>query len=299
MRKVARRATRRSWTRTSRSGTGSLKLQPAGRGHRGLQAGARAQARRRHRASEPRRRLPARAASTSAGARGLPHGAARSTRRTRSPGTSSRRSTSTSAASTDAEADVHGGARGQPEAGRRLNGLGAHRVRRRGPGEGRAAGAPGPRARAAAAHRRLQPGAHPRGARRRGESGGALPRGARDLPRQRHAPASTSPSSCASAATARATCASCATASRRRREFGPCYFFLAREELDAGRLDAAADLAQRGLEAQPRSRRRPARPLRAGRRLQPPGPGGRRPSPKWPRRAGSKARLRARPEPVL
>jgi arylsulfatase A-like enzyme/Flp pilus assembly protein TadD len=36
-------------------------------------------------------------------------------------------------------------------------------------------------------------------------------------------------------------------------EFGACYFFLAREELDAGRLDPAADLAQRGLEAQPRS----------------------------------------------
>jgi arylsulfatase A-like enzyme/predicted Zn-dependent protease len=31
--------------------------------------------------------------------------------------------------------------------------------------------------------------------------------------------------------------------------FGPCYFFLAREELGAGRLEAAADLARRGLEA--------------------------------------------------
>lgn len=30
-------------------------------------------------------------------------------------------------------------------------------------------------------------------------------------------------------------------------EFGPCFFFLAREELDAGRLDEAARLAQRGL----------------------------------------------------
>jgi arylsulfatase A-like enzyme/Flp pilus assembly protein TadD len=36
-------------------------------------------------------------------------------------------------------------------------------------------------------------------------------------------------------------------------EFGACYFYLAREELDAGRLDPAADLATRGLEAQPRS----------------------------------------------
>ncbi len=36
-------------------------------------------------------------------------------------------------------------------------------------------------------------------------------------------------------------------------EFGACYFYLAREELDAGRLDPAADLAKRGLEAQPRS----------------------------------------------
>ena len=34
-------------------------------------------------------------------------------------------------------------------------------------------------------------------------------------------------------------------------EFGPCYWYLAREELDGGRLDAAADLARRGLEAQP------------------------------------------------
>lgn len=32
-------------------------------------------------------------------------------------------------------------------------------------------------------------------------------------------------------------------------DFGPCYFFLAREELGSGRLDAAADLARRGLEA--------------------------------------------------
>ena len=36
-------------------------------------------------------------------------------------------------------------------------------------------------------------------------------------------------------------------------EFGACYFYLAREELDAGRLDGAADLAKRGLAAQPRS----------------------------------------------
>jgi arylsulfatase A-like enzyme/Flp pilus assembly protein TadD len=36
-------------------------------------------------------------------------------------------------------------------------------------------------------------------------------------------------------------------------EFGACYFYLAREELDAGRLEPAADLATRGLEAQPRS----------------------------------------------
>jgi tetratricopeptide (TPR) repeat protein len=36
-------------------------------------------------------------------------------------------------------------------------------------------------------------------------------------------------------------------------EFAACYFYLAREELAAGRLDAARDLATRGLEAQPRS----------------------------------------------
>ena len=36
-------------------------------------------------------------------------------------------------------------------------------------------------------------------------------------------------------------------------EFGACYFYLAREELGAGRLEAAADLAQRGLAAQARS----------------------------------------------
>jgi hypothetical protein len=36
-------------------------------------------------------------------------------------------------------------------------------------------------------------------------------------------------------------------------EFGACYFYLAREELSAGRLDKAADLATRGLAAQARS----------------------------------------------
>jgi len=36
-------------------------------------------------------------------------------------------------------------------------------------------------------------------------------------------------------------------------EFGACYWYLAREELGVGRLDQAADLAKRGLEAQPRS----------------------------------------------
>ena len=36
-------------------------------------------------------------------------------------------------------------------------------------------------------------------------------------------------------------------------EFGPCFLFLAREELRAGRLEAAASLARRGLEADPRS----------------------------------------------
>ena len=40
-------------------------------------------------------------------------------------------------------------------------------------------------------------------------------------------------------------------------EFGACHFYLAREELSAGRLDAAADLATRGLEAQPRSEAAP------------------------------------------
>jgi arylsulfatase A-like enzyme/Tfp pilus assembly protein PilF len=34
-------------------------------------------------------------------------------------------------------------------------------------------------------------------------------------------------------------------------DFGACYWYLAREELGEGRLDAAADLARRGLEAQP------------------------------------------------
>jgi len=34
-------------------------------------------------------------------------------------------------------------------------------------------------------------------------------------------------------------------------DFGACYWYLAREELGAGHLDAAADLARRGLEAQP------------------------------------------------
>jgi tetratricopeptide (TPR) repeat protein len=34
-------------------------------------------------------------------------------------------------------------------------------------------------------------------------------------------------------------------------DFGACYWYLAREELAAGRLQEAADLARRGLEAQP------------------------------------------------
>jgi tetratricopeptide (TPR) repeat protein len=37
-------------------------------------------------------------------------------------------------------------------------------------------------------------------------------------------------------------------------EFGPAFFFLAREELRAGRLDAAADLARKGLDVDRRSR---------------------------------------------
>jgi len=40
-------------------------------------------------------------------------------------------------------------------------------------------------------------------------------------------------------------------------EFGTCYFYLAREELGAGRLDAAQDLATRGLAAQARSEAAP------------------------------------------
>jgi arylsulfatase A-like enzyme/Flp pilus assembly protein TadD len=36
-------------------------------------------------------------------------------------------------------------------------------------------------------------------------------------------------------------------------DFGPCYFYLAREELQAGRLAEAEELARKGLEAQPRS----------------------------------------------
>jgi len=40
-------------------------------------------------------------------------------------------------------------------------------------------------------------------------------------------------------------------------DFGACYFFLAREELQAGRLDPAADLATRGLAAQARSEAAP------------------------------------------
>ncbi|HWX23636.1 MAG TPA: tetratricopeptide repeat protein, partial [Vicinamibacteria bacterium] len=36
-------------------------------------------------------------------------------------------------------------------------------------------------------------------------------------------------------------------------EFGPCYFYLAREELGAGRLEEARDLARKGLEVDPHS----------------------------------------------
>jgi tetratricopeptide (TPR) repeat protein len=41
-------------------------------------------------------------------------------------------------------------------------------------------------------------------------------------------------------------------------QFGPCYFYLSREELGAGRLESAADLARRGLESDPHS---PVAPL--------------------------------------
>jgi tetratricopeptide (TPR) repeat protein len=41
-------------------------------------------------------------------------------------------------------------------------------------------------------------------------------------------------------------------------DFGPSFFFLAREELNAGRLPAASDLAERGLKAEPLS---PVAPL--------------------------------------
>jgi hypothetical protein len=44
---------------------------------------------------------------------------------------------------------------------------------------------------------------------------------------------------------------------RKAPEFGTCYFYLAREELGAGRLDAAHDLATRGLAAQARSEAAP------------------------------------------
>ncbi len=55
-------------------------------------------------------------------------------------------------------------------------------------------------------------------------------------------------------------------------EFGPPFFFLAREELNAGRLDVAADLARRGLSVRSFLRAGGARALRPRRRVVSPWP---------------------------
>ena len=70
-------------------------------------------------------------------------------------------------------------------------------------------------------------------------------------------------------------------------EFGPAFFFLAREELRAGRLDAAAELARQGLDGGQGLAGGAARSLRPRRRLQPPGQAARRRRTRWRRPGGS------------
>ena len=145
--------------------------------------------------------------------------------------------------------DLRGGPEAQPEDGRRLQQPGRPRLRAGRHGRGRAPRPPGARARGGPALEPLQPGAHPRGARRR-----------RPTPRGSTARSS---SQFADNGRARFNLAQLAAAAGRRgrlpgraarvhregaRSSGPAFFFLAREELRAGRLDAAAELARKGLE---------------------------------------------------
>ena len=105
--------------------------------------------------------------------------------------------------------------------------------------------------RAPPAHRALQPRPHPRGAWRR------APRRRRCTARSwppiptRAARGSTSRRSGARRGDREGYLAELREGVEKAPDFGACYWYLAREELGAGRLDAAADLARRGLEAQP------------------------------------------------
>ena len=206
------------------------------------------------------------------GARGLPDRARASTRRTRSRGSSSRRSTSTWVASTRRAAASRRRSRPTRRWAAALNGLGAIAFQ-----TGDLAKAETMVRQALELEPRLRTG-HYNLARIREARGDVA--GAEALYREELA-------TYADNGRARFNLAQLRRARGDREgylselndcvakapEFGACYFYLAREELDAGRLDPAADLAKRGLEAQPRSDDGAARPLRAGRRLQPTRPG--------------------------
>ena len=167
------------------------------------------------------------------------------------------------------------GARGQPEDGRRAQRPRRDRLRGRRAAEGRDDWC----ARALELEPRLRTGrfnlARIREA--RGDAGagrGALPRGARDLRGQRQARASTWPSSCASSGDRQGYLRELATSVEKAPEFGACVLLPGpRGARRRPPRPARPTSRKRGLEAQPRSEARAARPLRARRRLQPARPG--------------------------
>jgi tetratricopeptide (TPR) repeat protein len=141
-------------------------------------------------------------------------------------------------------------ARGEPEAGRRLERAGGDRVRARRPGARRGDGAP---------RIALEPGvrtARYNLGRIREARGDAA--GAEALYREELATYADNGRAWFNLAQLRRAqgdrdgyLATLRTAIEKAPDFGASYWYLAREELLAGRLDAAKDLAQRGLAAQP------------------------------------------------
>ena len=118
-------------------------------------------------------------------------------------------------------------------------------------GRGGAPDPEGARAGAAAPDRAVQPGPHRRGAgRRAGCRRRSTARSWRST-RTTARPASTWPSSGAQRGEREGYLGELRQAVEQAPDFGPPYFFLAREELGAGRLEEARDLASRGPQAWP------------------------------------------------